>query len=102
MSKEVQYVADSVSLLNACVGIRKQFEVDKVTEKFGVIGAVGLLIFHVLSMVNGHLPKEDPLAKQLRELGNQIARLSDQTSKHFAELKEFITEHDIIRVRNDA
>uniref|UniRef100_A0A8R1HTD3 Uncharacterized protein n=1 Tax=Caenorhabditis japonica TaxID=281687 RepID=A0A8R1HTD3_CAEJA len=66
-------------------------------EKLGTIGVVGLLIIDVLSMVNGHLPTEDPLALELRKLGNQIERLSEETSQHFEELKAFITEHDIIR-----
>uniref|UniRef100_A0A8R1DYT0 Uncharacterized protein n=1 Tax=Caenorhabditis japonica TaxID=281687 RepID=A0A8R1DYT0_CAEJA len=97
MSKETQYVAESVKLLNDCVSIKKSFEIGEIAKKLGTIGAVGVLIFDVLNMVKGHLPKEDPLAKELRKLGTQIERLSEETSQHFDELKAFITEHDIIR-----
>uniref|UniRef100_A0A8R1EGE5 Uncharacterized protein n=1 Tax=Caenorhabditis japonica TaxID=281687 RepID=A0A8R1EGE5_CAEJA len=97
MSQGAEVVSQSIQLLSECIAIGAVFAVEEKALVLGGIAAAGLLIADLIHLANGNVPKEDLMAKEMRKLGDQIEKLSNQTSQQFQELKMFITEHDIIR-----
>uniref|UniRef100_A0A8R1I2Y8 Uncharacterized protein n=1 Tax=Caenorhabditis japonica TaxID=281687 RepID=A0A8R1I2Y8_CAEJA len=69
--------------------------VEQKADKFQLVCSIASLVYDIAE--KGILEEENPLATELKELGDTVITISKETSQQFEESNAFITEHDIVR-----